>query len=366
MFHLPKSSFNFLHVSKITKDLSKGRERLLQGFCCHFVLSISVMLAVFVVASIACLLALFWRRVFWLLCKPRCDFATHCAKAPGNAFEGRVCWVTGASSGIGEAVSRTLAARGAFVILTARREDALRAIARDMPEGRAVVLVADLSSQNAASLRELALRAASAFDDRLPRIDYLFNNAGVSTRATADGFDEENLRELMQVNFFTPVALTVACLPALRESRGVVVNISSIASILCTPLRSAYCASKAALSRWHECMRYEELDDDSFSIVNICPGSVRTRIAHNAFIGRRGAKFGNSDINIERGLDVVYVADRIVAAAHARICDCWIAGGKELAVTYIAYYAPALWLRIVPKMVMAYTKSVLGARSASS
>lgn len=309
------------------------------------------------------LLAALWRRLFWLLQNPKCDYRTHSARIPANALNGKVCWVTGASSGIGAALARALAAHGGFVVLTARREDALRAIAEELPSGRSFVLVADLAQESASSLQRLAERAASAFDASNPRIDYLFNNAGVSSRAIADGFDPENIEHMMRLNFLAPVILTQACLPALRASHGAVVNTSSIASIICTPLRSGYCSSKAALSRWHECLRMEELEESSFSVVNVCPGSVRTSLAHNALTRSKGERFGTEDINIENGLDASYTADRILAAACSRLQEAWIARGKELLVTYMAYYTPALWSYVMPTMVKSYVESITNMKS---
>lgn len=288
-------------------------------------------------------------RAFWLLRGPRCDFATACAPLPDDAFADTIVWITGASAGIGASVAHAVALRGAHVILTARREDALRELADALPcpRERVLVLPADLLALSGDQLRELAAKAAAAFPgvDGEPRLHYLFNNAGVSSRALAEDVHDDNLEYMIRLNFVAPVTLSRALLPVLRNCRGAIVNTSSIASVVNTGLRSPYCSTKAALSRWHECLRLEllALPGPGVDIVDVCPGSCQTDIARNAMIGPEGARAGVSDRNIDNGLPVDYVGERMAAAAYARLESSWIVMGREFIGTNIAYYLPGVF-----------------------
>jgi short-subunit dehydrogenase len=306
-------------------------------------------------AVLAILVLVNARRLAWLLSGPWCDYATHVQILPADAFEGKVCWVTGASGGIGAGLAHALASRGASLILSARRVDALNAVASALPcpPERVHVLAVDLGAATAEELRAVAAEAAAAFGGRL---DYLFNNAGVSSRAVARNFHPANLEAILRLNFVAPALLTQACLPALERARGVVVNTSSIAAIIFVPLRSSYCASKAALSAWHESLRYEELG--RVSVVNVCPGSVRTNVARNAFVSLEKQRRQSSDVNIENGLDVSYTAERMVAAAYGRLQNSWIAKSKELLATYAFFYFPALWPRMAPLLAQKYMAEI--------
>jgi NAD(P)-dependent dehydrogenase (short-subunit alcohol dehydrogenase family) len=311
------------------------------------------------VAALCTALPLLLPRIRWLLSGPKSDFHTHAAPLSSTAYEGKVVWITGASSGIGLAVARAVTARGARVILTARRASTLSVVAASLPCPRShvVVLPLDLSAASPDDIQEAVRVATCAFSTApapAPRLDYLFNNAGKSTRSLAAEFHPDNLRAQMALNFLSPVALTLACLPLLRASpTGTVVNTSSIASLICTPLRAPYCASKAALSRFHECLRLEmsvEGAGDRVRIVDVCPGSVKTDVARNAMAGPRGAVHGESDANIDGGLDAAYVGERMAAAAAAGLPAVWLLKGREFVAIYLAYYAPAAWAAVGPPL----------------
>jgi len=165
-----------------------------------------------------------------------------------------VAVVTGASSGIGEATARRLAREpGASLVLLARREERLRALAQSLGSERVSFLAVDLVDENAPEL----IRAHVA--ERHGRLDLLVNNAGASWRKRfADG-GYENVRRTMAINFDAQVRLTEALLPMLRSSApSAIVNVASTAARVARAGTGAYSASKAALASWSDALWAEE------------------------------------------------------------------------------------------------------------
>lgn len=149
-------------------------------------------------------------------------------------LDGRLVWVTGASSGIGEALTHALAGRGARVVLSARREERLESVRQSLPEpGLHLVLPLDMAEPE--SFPE-AVRRVLDFGET---IDLLVHNAGISQRALAVDTDLAVDRRLLEVNFLGPVALTKAALPPMLEAGGGrLVVVSSLVGKIGTPLRS--------------------------------------------------------------------------------------------------------------------------------
>ena len=182
--------------------------------------------------------------------------------------------VTGASSGIGAALARQLASRGATVGLVARREDRLAEVLadcrKDSPESR--LWVADLADTELAE--HVALEAWDAFG----RLDCLVNNAGVPMRRHTTRLDHPTLEWVMRVNFFAPARMTMALLPKmLARGEGMVVNVSSVAGRLGNANEAAYSASKFALCGWSEAIAVD-LWDSGIKIRLVNPGPIDTEI----------------------------------------------------------------------------------------
>lgn len=282
-----------------------------------------------------------------------CDIWTALARTPRNHYRGKVVWVTGASSGIGRAICEELARLGAELIVTSRRQQVLDEVAAELLAlgARSVrVVAADLCDGDAAC-EDAANRALAMHGGRL---DVLINNAGVSTRSSAASLDMDGVRRVMQLNYFAPVALTCKCMGALTEANGTVINISSIASVVSTPLRSTYCASKSALDAFFTSLRYEQ---PRVKIITICPGSTQTQISVNA-VGPGGVKWNKLDSAIANGLSPHCVADRALAAASKGIVVSWIAGKRELWGTRLAHYCPDLWMRLAPLMFKGFAEAL--------
>src|SRR6202453_4673673 len=191
------------------------------------------------------------------------------------AFAGKTVWVTGASSGIGEALARGLAGQGAAVVLSGRRADALAHIASEIG-GEALVLpfeATDYDALPAIVAQALAWRG---------RVDLLINNAGVSQRSLAVDTGFSVYRQLMEIDFFAPLRLTQLVLPHMIARRsGRIAIVSSVAGKLGVPLRTGYCAAKHACVGYFDSLRSEIEAAYGISVSVITPGSVATQVAYN-------------------------------------------------------------------------------------
>jgi len=190
------------------------------------------------------------------------------------AAAGKRVLITGASSGLGAALARRLAAQNAVVGLIARRRERLGEVLAECQGASpgSAMWVADLA--DAAALRDLALRAW----DGLGGIDVLVNNAAMPKRRPVTALDPGEVEAVMRVNFFAPMRLTLALLPRmLARGTGLIVNVSSVGGRLGIIHETAYCASKFALCGWSEAMAVD-LAGSGVSVKLIEPGPVDTEI----------------------------------------------------------------------------------------
>jgi short-subunit dehydrogenase len=180
-----------------------------------------------------------------------------------------IALITGASSGIGEATARRLSREpGAHLVLVARREDRLRALADEV--GNASVLAVDLLDPDAPQ------RIAAAVEGEHGRLDLLVNNAGAAWRARFGDGGWENVRRHMELNFDAQVRVTEALLPLLRRSApSAIVNVSSVAGRIPRANSGAYSASKFALAGWTESLHLEEREH-GVHVGLVLPGFVST------------------------------------------------------------------------------------------
>jgi short-subunit dehydrogenase len=177
--------------------------------------------------------------------------------------------VTGASSGIGEHTARRLARDGWRLLLVARREERLQALAAELGESAAWIAV-DLTDPDAPS------RVRAKVDELWGRLDLLVNNAGGSWHATFAEGGYESVRKTMELNFDAVVRLTEALLPVLRESApSSIVNVSSIAGRVARAKSGAYSASKFALAGWTDALRIEE-KRNGVHVGLVLPGFIST------------------------------------------------------------------------------------------
>jgi uncharacterized protein len=191
-------------------------------------------------------------------------------------LSGQRVLVTGASSGIGRALAHELARRGAILAIAARRVELLEELGEEIVAagaGRPVVIAADLCE------RGNAARLAATAAERLGSIDVLVNNAGggVGGSQWAVG-DADAAREAFEVNFWSPLALVQAVVPAMRErGSGAVVNVTSVGQVMPLWAMGHYAASKAALAQATEALRYE-LTGSGVHVLEVIPGPTDTAV----------------------------------------------------------------------------------------
>ena len=251
-----------------------------------------------------------------------------------KTLKDKVIVITGASSGIGEAMARTYAAQGAKVVLGARSVEKLQRLADEIRTagGQAAFCGVDVVSEE--ECRKLIDTAVEAFG----RIDVLICNAGISMRAIFDDVDLSVLHRLMDVNFWGTVNCCKYALPYLQASRGSVVGISSVAGLHGLPGRTGYSASKYAMTGFLETLRIENLKK-GLHVMIACPGFTASNVRFSALTAD-GSQQGETPRDEAKMMTAEEVA-RIVARGilrRKRLCLMEIEGR---ATHFVKKFAPA-------------------------
>ena len=209
---------------------------------------------------------------------------------------GKVIWITGASSGIGEALARSASSDNTKLILSGRRVDALQSLADELC---AETLVLPFEVTDYSALAGI-VDQAWAWQGR---VDVLVNNAGISQRCLAIDATPEIYTELINIDLIAPIWLTQLQLSRMADvGGGHIVAISSVAGRIGAPLRTAYSAAKFGLIGYMDALRTEVDKPHNIKVTNILPGSVATDVSRNAITGD-GSKRGKSDAVIDAGDD---------------------------------------------------------------
>jgi dehydrogenase/reductase SDR family member 7B len=258
-------------------------------------------------------------------------------------FKDHVIWITGASSGIGEALAYEFAKRGAKLVLSARREAALEAVkARCERPSEHVVLPMDMLDINGFEEKTAAVLK------HFGRIDMLINNAGVSQRSLVKDTSMAVNRQLMELDFFAPVALTKIVLPHMQARKsGHFVAVSSVIGLAATPYRSAYAAAKHAMIGFYDALR-AEVHADGLQVSLLCPGAVKTEVSKSALTAD-GTPHGQMDALQDQGMTAQAFAIKAVdalARGEGRI----VIAGKEKLLVYIGRISPALQAWVVRRI----------------
>ncbi|QTD56716.1 SDR family NAD(P)-dependent oxidoreductase [Parasphingorhabdus cellanae] len=238
-------------------------------------------------------------------------------------FTDKIVWITGASSGIGEALAKAFAAQGAHIILSGRRVAALEAVAADITTD-ALLLPFETTDYDV-----LPAKVAEAQQWK-GRVDVLINNAGISQRSLALDTDPNVYHQIVNVDLLAPIWLTQLLLPhMINAGGGHIVGISSVAGRIGVPLRTAYCAAKHGLIGYMDALRAETELRHNIYVTNILPGSIRTDVSRNA-LTKDGSRRDKSDAVIDNGMEPSECARQIIEAVANKAPELIIAEGPEL------------------------------------
>jgi dehydrogenase/reductase SDR family protein 7B len=259
-----------------------------------------------------------------------------------RSFQNKVVWITGATSGIGEALAMEFANQGAKLILSARREAELQRVKTACSASPEVlVLPLDLGKQD--EFTALTLKVVAHFG----QLDLLINNGGISQRSEAAETSLDVDRQIMEINYFGQVALTKAVLPQLQKQQsGHIVTISSLSGKFGFFLRSAYAASKHALVGFFESLRLEERKN-GIAVTLVFPGLISTNISTNALTGT-GGKHGEKDNKQNTGMPADQCA-RIIVKGILKQKEEILVGKGEMKAVLIKRLFPKLFSKLIRK-----------------
>lgn len=234
----------------------------------------------------------------------------------------KVVWITGASSGIGAALAKIYAEKGAKLILSSRRVPDLEKVKSECPISENVkILPIDLNDFDKA-----AVQVQKAFDF-FGKIDVIINNAGVSQRSLIADTQFDVFKKLIEIDYLGTVALSRALLPFfIKQGGGHYVVVSSVMGKYGSPFRSGYAAAKHALHGFFDVMRMEHQKDNIY-VTMICPGFVRTPIAMNSLRGD-GSVLGLDDLATRKGMKVEDFAQKMFRSVEQKKWEVSF-GGKE-------------------------------------
>ncbi|MFC4213267.1 SDR family oxidoreductase [Pedobacter lithocola] len=246
----------------------------------------------------------------------------------------KIVWITGASSGIGEALVYNYFKAGDKLIISARNRDELFRVKGNCQNSFNVhVLPLDLSETS--MLQTKAEDAIKIFG----KIDLLINSGGVSQRGLALDTLIETEQQIMNTNFWGTVVLSKAVLPLMiKNGGGQIVVVSSLVGKFGTKLRSAYAASKHALHGYFDSLR-SEVYDKNIDITIVCPGFIKTKVSVKALTAN-GTEQGTMDDAQANGMSAEQCANEIVAAVKAKKEEVYI-GGKETKAIFLKRFFPA-------------------------
>lgn len=267
--------------------------------------------------------------------------------APG-AFNNQVIWITGASSGIGEALVKAFAHNGARIVLSSRRQAELERVRDEcMAAGAsaASLLVLPLDVVDYAAMPA----AVQTVLDSFGRIDMLINNAGNSQRSFCLDTDMQVYRTMFELNVLGQIALTKAVLPVMVEQgAGHLLVTSSVAGKVGAPLRTGYCAAKHAVLGFFDSLR-TEVAYLGIRVTTIIPGFIRTNIGSNALTGT-GQPTGKADSNIDAGMDVTECAGVILQGISTGVEEIAVGNGPEMGLLELKRQNPTAAFRAVEAM----------------
>ncbi len=259
-------------------------------------------------------------------------------------YQNKVIWISGASSGIGEALVYKFIKQGAKLVISARRKAELERVKNNCGALSENCWIVPLDITETTKFTEISHSLIRKFG----KIDILVNNSGISQRSRADESSLAIDRKIMEVNYFGTIALTKAVLPhMIKNGGGQIAVTSSVVGKFGFPLRSAYSASKHALHGFFESLRAENTQNN-IKITMVIPGRVKTNISFHA-ITKDGTEHGVMDPGQENGMPAEVCAEKILNALRKNKKEVNI-GRKELLMLHIRRFLPFLYYRIAGKI----------------
>lgn len=254
-------------------------------------------------------------------------------------------WITGASSGIGEALAYEYAHSNANLVLSARSVNKLEQVAQKCKAlGAASTLVLPLDYADSSTFHESVQQVLKTYSV----IHVLVNNGGISQRSLTHETDMQVYRKIMEVDFFGPIALTKAVLPIFKQQGfGAVAVVSSISGKFGFPLRSGYAAAKHALHGFFETLMLEERKNNIFVTI-ICPGRINTNISVSA-LTKDGNNHGQLDAGQANGMPVEVCAKQMKAAIANKRREVFI-GRTELIMPFLKRFFPRIFYILATKI----------------
>ncbi len=260
-------------------------------------------------------------------------------------LQNKVVWVTGASSGIGEALVYELAPKHCKIILSARRQTELERVQKQAQLSHENSLILPLDMEKPETFSEAFNKVLEKFQ----RLDVLILNAGISQRSLAKDTLLEVDKRLMNVNFFGTIALTKTVLPHfLTRKEGHFAVVTSVTGLYGTPWRTAYAASKHALHGFFDALR-AELHDYNIYVTIIAPGFVKTAISLNALTAD-GTPLNQMDEGQAKGISPQKCAHDIIRGIEKNKNLVLTGGFKEIFGVYLKRFFPNLFAKMIRKL----------------
>jgi len=254
----------------------------------------------------------------------------------------KIIWITGASSGIGEALCYKLNQAGAKLIISSRNNEGLYQVKSKCTKNQLDIHVLPLDLENITDLKDKAQAALNIFG----RIDIIIHSGGVSQRSLAMDTALDVSQKIMNINFWGTVALTQAILPSMISNQsGHIVIISSLVGKFGTKFRSTYSASKHALHGYFDSLRSEI--DPKVRISIICPGFIKTNVTINALTAN-GTRQNTMDDAQANGMSADECAVQIIKAIQSEKEEVYI-GGKEKYAVLFKRFLPGVFSKLVRK-----------------
>jgi short-subunit dehydrogenase len=265
-----------------------------------------------------------------------------------SSLKGQVIWITGASSGIGEALAYNLAHQGARLILSSRRKEELERVKGNCPQySQAEIRILPLDLAETSTSQLMAEAATQMFG----HVDVLVNNGGISQRSMAKDTVLDVDRRIMEVDYFGTIALTKGLIPHfLKRKKGHFVTISSVMGMIGAPNRSGYAAAKHALHGFFDSLRAELWKESKdIHVTLICPGWISTNLAKHALVGS-GAELNDEDKRNSRGMTPEALATKIVSAIRRKKEEVYFGGMMEVTSIYLKRFFPGILSKLVRKV----------------